>query len=180
MQTNTQADPIIQALVTALEASDAASRAQRAERIVWASQHASAITGAVMGPLEPLRLMEEARVCFVSGQFIAALLTATAFIEHTIEDELNERGFPGDRRAFAAAIQQARAEAMFPVDLLERADLLRLLRNPFAHSKPDDHAHSLGTRFRARRLHPDSVLEGDAREAIALMYAFFAAALRPG
>lgn len=171
--------PAGQALVNALEASDAASRPERADRIVWASRHGPP-EGVIVGRLEPLRLVEEARACYVGGQFIAALLTATAFIEHTIEDELNERGFPGDRRTFAAAIAMARAASLFPADLLDRADALRQLRNPFAHSRGDDDAHSLGTRFRERRTHPTSILEADAQEAIRLMYAFFAAALRRG
>ena len=166
-----------QRLIEALEYSDEQNRENRADRLIWLSQFQTE-GGLVAGRLEPLSLLEEARVCFMNGNFIAALLTATSFIEQTLVVELEERAVVGPRGTLQKAIETARAANLFSSALLDGADQLRLIRNPFVHRKPDEHTHSLGTRFRAQGVHPDSVLEADARLALELMYGYFHSTLR--
>lgn len=165
------------ALIQALEWSDDDRRPARAERIRWVAQYD--ITGSIiMGPVEAMDLLREARECFVEGHYIATLMLATALIEHVISEELvsankSKYGIP-----FEKAIRLAREETLFPAELLDSADRLRILRNPFAHRKPDGHEHTLGNRFIAQNRHPRQVVEEDARAALIAMYGHFRHALK--
>jgi len=64
-------------VIAALEFSDNQRRNGRADRFAWLSRH-NASAPIVMGRAETLRLMEEARCCFVDGHFVAALMVAMA------------------------------------------------------------------------------------------------------
>ena len=126
-----------------------------------------------MGPVEAMSLLQEARECFIEGHYIATLMLATALIEHVISEELvstckAKYGIPFER-----AIELAGEGGLFPSELLESADKLRILRNPFAHRKPDNHVHTLGNRHIAEKRHPGLVVEQDARAALVAMYGHF-------
>lgn len=156
-------------LIESLFRSDEASRGGRAARIRWLSQHIPSISGFI-APIEPAVLMEEARQCFVNGQFVAALMLAASFIEHKLADALRVKGLTSDSHSFASAIQLARSNKVFPVELLDKTDHIRRIRNPFAHRKPDNHEHSLGNRFLSEHVHPQTVIEDDAALAVQAMY----------
>ena len=164
------------ALIQALEHSDSKRRLERAERIRWAARYD--IGGAIIGPVEAMNLLREARECFVEGHYIATLMLATALIEHVISEELVAASKAKYGISFERAISVARQENLFPTELLDSADRLRVLRNPFAHRKPDDHEHTLGNRYIAQKRHPRLVVEEDARAALIAMYGHFRHALR--
>jgi len=124
-----------------------------------------------------MALLSEAGECFINGHFIATILLAVAFIEHTLTDELSAKGAAAP---FASAIKAAREQQLFPEAILEWTDKLRLRRNPFCHRKPEGHKHSFGARFLTRREHPQKILEEDAKEALSLMYAFFQLTVKIG
>jgi hypothetical protein len=171
----------IERLIEALAWHDNESRAKRAERIAWASGLYQA-PGVVMGRIVPLALMEEARICFVNGQFMATILSATSVVEHLLVDELETRGVSGKKGTFRDAIECARKAKAFPITtpMLDDADQLRQRRNPLVHRNADEGEHSLGERYLKRQVHPRTVLEGDARFALTLMYDFFRSVLRAG
>lgn len=164
-------------LIEALERSDNERRFGRAERIRWASQY-YVDAGIIVGEVEMLNLLREARECFVDGHYVATLMLATALIEHVIHEELDSIGMAKLRLSFDDSIKLARRESLFPEDLLSTADQLRIYRNPFAHRKPSEHPHTLGNRYIAQRRHPNRVLEEDARSAIVAMYGHFKHTLR--
>ena len=155
-------------IIEALERSDADRRPGRADRIRWSSHYA--LDGAIMGPVEALALLREARDCFVDGHYVATLMLATAIIEHVISEELVSANAAKYGIAFESAIKLARGKQLFPPELLDIADRLRLLRNPFAHRKPDEHEHTLGNRYTAQQRHPLLIAEEDARAALVAMY----------
>ncbi|SBT07884.1 hypothetical protein ACCAA_50117 [Candidatus Accumulibacter aalborgensis] len=171
-------DDLKDRLLVALVHSDAESRSDRANRLVWLSRFMQP-SEIISGRLEPLSLLEEARVCYVNGHYIAVLLTATAFIEQTLVEELEDLAIIGPRETLAKATETARKAELFSVELLAATDDLRKIRNPFAHRKPDDHTQNLSTRFRVRKMHPKSVLEEDAQHAIETMYEYFSLTLKP-
>lgn len=92
-----------------------------------------------------------------------------AYVEHAIADAL-----PSSGTKRSATLQQAMAEArtrgLFEVRLLDRADRLREVRNPYVHRRPDDDADTLGARIVQRREHPRSIQEEDAKEALEVMH----------
>ncbi|GAA0887672.1 hypothetical protein [Rhodanobacter soli] len=163
-------------LIEALSSSDELSRGERATRIRWLSQHIPSVSGFI-APIEATVLMDEARQCFVNGQFVAALMLAASFIEHKLSDALRLKELINDSPSFACAIELAQTNQVFPPDLLHRTDLIRQIRNPFAHRKPDNHEHSLGNRFLSLHVHPQTVIESDAALAIQAMYEYFSLTL---
>ena len=158
-------------LVEALEQHDLEQRQARAARIEWASEHDVTRLGVISGVPEMMSLMSETRECFVNGHFIATLMLGTAVIEHVIVEELVDRGIGRFRMPLSEALAIARKEQVFPESLLDAADKLRALRNPFAHRRPDDDNDRFSNRYIARKTHPRVVLEEDARVALASMYA---------
>ncbi len=165
------------ALVQALKHSDGERRIERTARIRWASQY-DIPAAVIFGPVEAMNLVREARECFVDGHFIATLMLATALIEHVISEELVYAGKAKYGMSFASAIELARKDGLFPGELLNTADNLRALRNPFAHRKPDDHQYTLGNRYLAEKRHPQLLLEEDAKASLVVMYACFRHTLR--
>jgi hypothetical protein len=164
-------------LIEALSQSDELVRGERADRIVWLSQH-NMSPGIVVGRLEPMNLMQEASDSFVNGHFIACLLLAMAFIEHTVMDELVDASIEKQGSTFVGALVTAKRHKLIDEDLIDRVDTLRQRRNPYAHRKPPGHEYSLGTRLHQENIHPKFILEADAKEALELMYGFFRATLR--
>jgi len=166
----TPEDDARQRLFVALQKGDDSSRASRIERIIQASAHEVSF-GIISGRAESLALLEDARTCYVNGQNIAALIIAVSYIEHELADALNPNGDPS-KLPFEAAIKAARRECLFDVELLEQADHLRRLRNPYVHRRPADDADTLGARIATRKEHPTTIQEGDAIEALKVMYGF--------
>lgn len=162
----------------ALVRSDEMTREERARRLEWLAPHMGG-PGAISGAVEALALLEEARVCFIQGQFIATLLVATSFIEHTLAEEL-EGEFPLKKRPTVEdLIKAARTKLSVPVDLLDRTDRIRRLRNPYTHLRPTNDPDRLGNRYREERRHPNAVMEDDAKLAISTMREWFMLTLRP-
>jgi hypothetical protein len=172
-------DPDLGPLVEALAWYDEHSRIERAERIAWASSLYQS-PGLVAGPIVPMHLMEEARISFVNGQYMAVVLSATSVIEHLLLAELENICAAGKTSTLRGAIETARTAKAFPAQFLDDADSLRNLRNPLVHRNADVGERSLYERYRNHEVHPTTLLERDARFALELMYAFFGAVLRPG
>ena len=164
-------------LIAALEESDHLRRGVRADRLEWLSLHIASAP-VVSGRAETLHLLDEARSTFVDGHFVAALMVAMAFIEHSVVDELQLLGHINGSPTFSEAIRFAEHKKVFPPDWLVRAKRLGLRRNPFVHLKKSGHAHSLETRVMEEKRHPNAIMEADAKDALDLMYSFFVATLR--
>ena len=164
-------------LLQALSRSDDSSRTARADRIEWLSPLDSR-PSAYSGPMDTVRLLEEARLCYINALFVATVMLATSFLEHTLADELGERGLIKGKPTLEMLIKLARGCLGLPDDLLDRADRLRKLRNPFTHRRPSDDEDTFGNRFLSAKVHPDSLLEADARLAIMVTYELFQRTLR--
>lgn len=74
-------------------------------------------------------------------------------------------------QGLAAAINCARRNNLVDPIILDKADRLRLIRNPFVHLKEFDNKHGLGQRMAAsRNFDFRALLEKDAQEALIAMY----------
>ena len=164
-------------LIQALSRSDDSTRPDRADRIEWLAQHDSR-PSAYAGSVDTLRLMEEARACFIGGHFVAVLVLVTSFVEHTLSDELQELGLAKDDPPLGRLIALARDHLSLPADLLNGADRLRKLRNPFVHRRPETSRDTLTKRFRSAKTHPATIMENDAKLALEVMYEWFQLTLR--
>lgn len=117
--------PIRENLIQALSRSDESTRTVRAERIEWLAQHDSR-PAAYFGAVDTLRLVEEARACFISGHFVASVLLSTSFVEHTLADELNELDLIKGKPTLEHMIKLAREHLGLPSDLLHEKSGLEL------------------------------------------------------
>ena len=165
-------------LIEALKWYDESSRTDRATRIAWASS-LFVSPGLVAAPIVPLNLMEEARVSFVNGQFMATVLSATSVIEHLLVEHLRSNSVPGETGTLAKAVNTARDARLFPPQVLDDIDELRRRRNPFVHKSADGGKRSLYDRYVKCQVHPSVLLEEDARLALRVMYEFFRCVLKP-
>jgi hypothetical protein len=142
----------------------------RADRIRWLST-AMPLRTSYMMPLESLKVFQEARDCFVYGQYVATVVLAAAFVDHWLGGILTGRG---SRKVAAKGLaditQYCRDNDVLPGILCDRVDALRRIRNPFVHLKSFDHEHSLGQRMLRQKTHPDTILEADAKDAIVTMF----------
>jgi hypothetical protein len=164
-------------LIDALESSDALRRGARADRLIWLSNHNSHPT-AIAGEADSLRMLDEARICFGDGLFVAVLLLAVSFIEQTVADELIERRLAKAGDPLNQMNVAARNNKVFPEAMLASAEKLRRIRNAYTHRKHPGHDLNFGNRFRSGGRHPVAVLEADAQEAMILMYEFLRATLK--
>jgi hypothetical protein len=153
-----------------LERGDKRTLPDRAARVRWLSGVIP--TNLMFGmPLETLLVFQEAKSSFIYGNFVAAIVMASSFVEHWLSASLDERGYQKEAsRGLASSIKCARANNLVAPLLLDKADRLRLIRNPFAHLKSFDHEHSLNQRLMRKRAHPAALLEADAQEALITMY----------
>ena len=167
---------VLATLHASLERSDSETRQRRADRILWSSKYETPVRSGLAS--EPVRMLDEARACFVHGHYIATLVTAMSVIEHVIVEELNDRAVAGYKASLYDVIRTAIKANVFEEELLQRADSLRVIRNPFVHSKGDDNEHGMRIRSQKKGDHSDKVLEDDACEALDVMYGLFYSALR--
>jgi hypothetical protein len=123
-------------------------------------------------PLETSLIFEEAKSSFVYGNYVAAIVLASAFVEHWFSANLDSLGYHTEAsKGLAAAIRCARANALVDPFILEKADRLRMIRNPFMHLKSIDHEHIISQRMaKARQFQVWRLLETDAKEALEAMY----------
>lgn len=132
----------------------------------------------MMGRPDTMRLLSEAPETYVHGQFVASLMLAAAYVEHTLMEELERAGVEKKRMSLELAIEEARQRKLFAEDWLRRADSVRLKRNPFSHLRRPDDPDTLGQRYMRLSTHPDALMQADAEEALELMYDMFVATLR--
>lgn len=166
-------------LIDALRWYDDESRAARARRIEWASSLYQS-PGMVAGEFVQLSLVEEARVCFVNGQFLATVLCATSAVEHLLVGELETKVVLAGKTTLGPLIQMACDVKLFPPPVIERLQTLNERRNPLAHRRDPGHESTLVSRYLQHKVHPKALMENDARLAIEVMYEVFLLLLRPG
>lgn len=159
-------------LIEALRWFDDDSRPKRASRIEWASSLYQS-PGMVAGELVQLNLMEEARVCYINGQFLATMLCATSAVEHLLVAELEERINLSGKLTLGPLIEKADAMSLLPPEVIERLKVLNERRNPVAHRRPPEDESTLASRYLQKKVHPNVLLEADAKLSLEVMYEVF-------
>jgi hypothetical protein len=154
----------------ALEKADKASLSRRGMRVRWLAQTIPRNILMAM-PYETMCVFQEAKASFISGQFVATIVLAASFLEHWFASKLGSIGFDKEAsQGLAASIDCARKNNLVPSVLLDKADRLRQIRNPFVHLKSFEHEHNISRRAFVMRQHPDQLLERDAQDSLTLMY----------
>lgn len=166
-------------LIEALRWHDDESRTARARRIEWASSLYQS-PGIVSGEFAQLRLMEEARACFIYGQFLATVLCATSAVEHLLVAELETKISLSGKETLGPLVQMACDADLFPQEVIQRLRAMNECRTPLAHRRSPEHRSTLVSRYLHHKVHPDALMESDARSALEVMYEVFSRLLRSG
>ncbi len=161
-----------QNLTEALEWFDEDSRLDRAKRIDWASSLYQS-PGLVSGEVIPMSMLEEARICFVNGQYLATVLCATSVVEHLLVAELEALSEISGKPTLGSSICIAEKSQMYSAEIISSLRELNNFRNPLAHRRDVDDPSTLVNRYIERKIHPDSLKEQDARRSLEVMYQFF-------
>lgn len=156
-------------LERSLEKSDRNTFSSRLDRLKWLESLFPKGYGFMM-PTETFYVFEEARLAFINGEFVATLLLANAFLEQWLGNLLASKGYGKEAgRGLSAILNCMAKDGFLHPFLVDAADSLRKVRNPFVHIKAFDHKHRLIQRVFREKRYPNSLLEEDAKDAISLM-----------
>ena len=114
---------------------------------------------------------EEARYCYVYGQFVASVLLGLAFVERTLAAMF----YGGGRNDLQRATSQQLFEEAHKVGWLTTSDLTafeaaRDLRNPLTHFRRPMHEDLPDVRAFKEDREPTEVLEQDAKNVLAAVF----------
>lgn len=123
------------------------------------------------GSEESSRIFDEAIHSYIFGQFITTIILAQAFIERRFQEYFNIR-LDNERAKYTLNqfIKEFKGTGFLPDYLFEKIDKLRLKRNPFLHHRIPLQKDTLMARSLIYGIHPDKLLEIDAKDAIDLMF----------
>lgn len=157
-------------LEVSLEKSDSYTYPVRLERL----QYINKITPkhiSFLYSVEMHYLHSEAIRSFINGQFVAVLLLSHSFIEHWLEDRIEESKIKRyGNHSLANIIKAMKEKNSANISLLDKIDRLRKIRNPFVHYKPSNYEFSVMNLSIPNKTMPDDLLYKEAKEAISLLY----------
>lgn len=115
-------------------------------------------------------LFEEARNCFVYGQFIATIVLGFSFIEHSIASILYGSGQNNIRRSRADnLLEEARQQGLLDETEYQRLEHIRKLRNPIVHFRQPGDYERVEYKAVLADDHPYVILENDARYVMSIV-----------
>ncbi len=151
-----------------LEHEDNSARAQRTARLEWLVTHYPSAQGFMLhGGWLSKQLLEEAKYCFVYGQYVALAILSVAFLERTLAARFYGSGRDDLERAGGAdLLRQALQTGSISQDEFLLFERMRRLRNPLVHFRRPLAKDTVEARAVASDCHPDTILESDAREIL--------------
>ena len=155
-----------------LEREDAENTGERLERIRWLTEQYPDISIQLFPDGQTSRsLFEEARYCFIYGQFLATILLGMAFIERSFAADLFAAGNDNFERANLTTLLREQHQRGFisqeQFDQLERA---RNHRNSLAHFRPPGHNETTEFRSVSQMELPYTLFEEDAKNILSIIF----------
>ena len=151
-----------------IEREDSLQRADRLARLRWIADKMPKADRMVFGCGTVSKcLFEEARYCYVYGQFLASVMLGLAFVEVSLASAFCAAGRNDLRRAGIAELaKEALSCGWLTQPDYETLGRVRTLRNPVAHFRPPGDAERIETRAFNQRTHDYEVIETDARQVM--------------
>lgn len=155
-----------------LFAEDESCRAGRIERLSWLATEAPTQSyWQFPGGWLAKHTFEEARYCFVYGQFIAAAVLGFSFVDRTLAAMFYAAGRNDLERASSERLLiEARNLHWLSEEEVEAFDRARRLRNPLVHFRRPLHHDLPERRSLEEEKDPYDIIEGDARHVIHVMF----------
>lgn len=147
-----------------LDREDIVTRENRLARLDWLiAQMPDAEYLTFPGGMIARYLFEEARYCFVYGQFLATIVLGLSYIEHTLGALYYESGRNDLERAnISTLLREAINEGWITKTEFDNLDHARELRNPITHFRKPLHDDTIEYRAVAQNELPYIVIEADA------------------
>lgn len=155
-----------------LMAEDEASREARLERLRWLVENFGEPRHLLFwgGPIS-YRAFEEARLCFLNGQFIATTLLCQVILEHMLaalfhsarRDDLEGSGFK-------RLIDEAVKERFITPEEYDAFDRIRERRNPLVHYRDPMNQENVMYRLIREDKTLEQVFEDDAKMALSVIF----------
>ena len=144
----------------------------RLSRLRWlAAQYPSVRYQLFPGGIMPRYLFEEARYCFVYGQFLATVMLGLAFVEQSLAAQFFVTG--GDkmeRASLSKLLDVALGEGWISQDEHGERQRARRNRNTVAHFRRPVHRDTLERRSISQRELPYTLMEEDARNVLKVVF----------
>ncbi len=116
-------------------------------------------------------LFEEARYCFVYGQYLATIILGLSFIEHTLAAMFYAGGRDDLVRASISILSdEALKSAWISEEEFSNLDRARKIRNPIVHFRTPGGEETLEYRSVLDNEHPYTLLENDALNVIKTVF----------
>jgi len=151
-----------------LDNEDMGCRADRLQRLKWlASRLPQGNCWTFPGGWSAKYLFEEARYCFVYGQFLAATILGFAFVERTLAALLFSAGRDDlERASVSKLLREALDNGWITHEQFDALNRARELRNAFTHFRRPLHNTSIERRSITTNKPPYEIVEDDARFVI--------------
>lgn len=123
----------------------------------------------LMGSVETVNAYREMQWCFIEGFYLSVIVLAQCLVEKVLQDWMQRTG--NDKvagKGLNAILLFAKDKKLLSEYLIEKADYLRLIRNPIIHLKEMGHEHNADLRSYRNRNSPDEQLHIDAKNALEL------------
>lgn len=147
---------------------DAVCREGRLSRLHWlASITPREDIWTFPGGALSLRLFEEARYCFVYGQFLAAIALGMAYAERTLADWFYASGRNDlERASFSRLLREAHRAGWLDAQEYASLDRIRKFRNPVMHFRSWKRADKVERRALEHGTALYELFEDDARQVL--------------
>ena len=140
----------------------------RLNRLKWIIEEYPNIDISIFhGGIKSYYIFEEARYCFVYGQYIASTMLSLSYIENTLGSVFYAAGRNDLQRAgISDLLKEAQKEGLISEREFSVFDKVRKIRNPMTHFRKPLHRETLEYKAIESDRHPYEVLEEDAKVAL--------------
>jgi len=151
-----------------LEREDVVTRSGRIARLGWLARRYPSATGFLAyGGWLSNQLLEEAKYCYVYGQYLAAAILGVAFVERVLAAQFYAAGRNDLERAGGLdLLREALQSGWLSREEFRRFDRRRRLRNPLVHFRRPLAVDTVEARAVKEDSNPDRIVESDAREIL--------------
>jgi hypothetical protein len=152
---------------------DQVAQSDRIERLNWLAEQTPIGNQfwQFHGGLHTKYLFEEARYCFVYGQFLAVILLGLAFIEHTLASMFYASGHDElERASINRLLKEALSAKWITQEQFNHLDHARKIRNAFTHFRKPGDEESIEFKMIDEDKYPYEIIDDEARFIILAMF----------
>ena len=151
-----------------LDNEDRQCRGDRLHRLKWVIEEYPNIDISLFhGGLKFHYLFEEARYCFVYGQYIASTMLSLSYIENTLASVFYASGRNDLQRARVVdLLKEAKEEGLISESEFTVFNKVRKIRNPITHFRKPSDKETIEYRAVKNDRYPYELLEEDAKTAL--------------